>query len=182
MMASHPDAANPARGARLSRLGILAAVAVAVYIFESLVPMPLPWARLGLSNVVVTVALFAYGVGDAFVVNLARIVAGNLVLGLLLSPAFVFSAAGSFSALAVMAVVRRRLVPPLSVVGTSCLGAVANNAAQVAVFSAAFAPTAAVRGLLGVFVMLGVGVGFATGVIAAAVIRKVGLARISSVS
>jgi heptaprenyl diphosphate synthase len=103
---------------------VLAATAVAVYVFESIVPVPLPWARLGLSNVVVTITLFGYGLKEAFLVNLVRIVAGNLVLGLILSPAFLFSAAGSMSALLVMAVARWKLVPPLSVVGTSCLGAV----------------------------------------------------------
>jgi heptaprenyl diphosphate synthase len=181
MMGSHPDRKKIVGAAAASRLGVLAAVGVAVYVFESLVPMPLPWARLGLSNVIVTVALFAYGVKDAFLVNLVRIVAGNLILGLVLSPAFIFSVAGSFSALAVMAAVKWRLVPPLSVVGTSCLGAVASNVAQVLVFSAAFAPSAAVRGLVGAFILLGVVVGLLTGFVAAAVLRKVGLAGVSGV-
>jgi len=162
-------------------MGLLAAVAIAVYVFESLLPMPLPWARLGLSNVVVTIVLFANGLGDALLVNLVRIVAGNLALGLLLSPAFIFSVAGSFSALAVMAIARWRLIPPLSIVGVSCLGAVANNVVQVLVFSAAFAPSEALRGLVGAFILLGVVVGLATGAVAAVVLRKLGLARFRGV-
>jgi heptaprenyl diphosphate synthase len=180
-MASHPDHDEHVAAATVSRLGVLAAVAVAVYVFESLVPMPLPWARLGLSNVIVTVALFAYGVKDAFIVNLVRILAGNLVLGLVLSPAFILSVAGSFSALAVMAAVKRRLVPPLSVVGASCLGAVANNVAQVLVFSLAFTSRAAVGSLVGAFILLGVVVGLVTGCVAAAILRKLDLARFSGV-
>jgi len=180
-MALHPDRNKLVGAAAVSRLGFLAAVAVAVYVFEGLVPMPLPWARLGLSNVIVTVALFAYGVKDAVIVNLVRIVAGNLALGLVLSPAFIFSLAGSFSALAVMSLVKWRLVPPLSVVGASCLGAVTNNVAQVLVFSALFAPSAALRSLAGAFILLGVVVGLVTGFAAAAILRKVSLARFSGV-
>ena len=76
--------------AHLSRLGLLAAAAVAAYVFESLLPSPVPWARIGLSNVFVVTALFAFGTSDAFLVNLVRVIAGNLLMGFIFSPAFVF--------------------------------------------------------------------------------------------
>jgi len=165
---------------RVSRLGLLAACAVAVYVFEALVPMPVPWARIGLSNVVIVVSLFAYGFESALIVNLVRIVAGNLLLGLVASPAFLFSAAGSTAGLLAMGAVRWKLVPPLSIVGTSMIGAVANNAVQIWIFSAMFSASAARSSLVGVFVLLGAGVGCVTGIIAARVIDKVGLARYSA--
>jgi len=176
MTASHPDRGRPARAALLARLGLLSACAVAVYVFEGLMPMPIPWARLGLSNVVIVVSLFGYGLGDALIVNLVRIVAGNLLLGMLFSPAFVFSLVGSVSALAAMAAARWKLVPPLSVVGTSLIGAVTNNVVQVVLFTAMFSASGAAPSLLGGFILLGVGVGLATGVIAARILDKVALA------
>lgn len=187
MTASLPEAARvtgrgPAsRAVGVARLGVLAACAVAVYVFEALLPMPVPWARVGLSNVVIVVCLFAYGFESALIVNLVRIVVGNLLLGLVASPAFLFSAAGSTAALLAMGVVRWKMVPPLSVVGTSIVGAVANNAVQVWIFSAMFSASAAGAGLIGVFILLGLGVGSLTGVLAARVIDKVGLARYGSV-
>lgn len=181
MTASRPDlrtgAVGPSRSALSARLGLLAACAVAVYVFEGLLPMPLPWARLGLSNVVVVVALFAYGARFAFALNAVRIVAGNLLLGIVMSPAFVFSALGSNAALIVMAAVRRRFVPPFSVVGASMLGAVANNATQVLVFIGLFSASPIGGRLLGTFILLGLGVGCLAGVVAARVACKVGLAR-----
>jgi len=180
MTASRPEAGVsrclPGRGAQLARLGLLAAAAVAAYVFEGALPTPLPWARLGISNVVVVVVLFTQGLGAAFAVNLVRIVAGNLLVGMLAGPAFIFSAAGSTAALLVMAGLRKTLVPPLSIVGTSVAGAAANNAVQVGVFAGLFAPTAPVANLLGVFLLLGLGVGLATGLAAAAIAPKVGLA------
>ena len=183
MTASLPEAAGatrrgPASGAgRVARLGVLAACAVAVYVFEALLPRPVPWARVGLSNVVILVCLFAFGFESALIVNLVRIVAGNVLLGLVASPAFLFSAAGSTAALLAMGAVRWKLVPPLSVVGTSVIGAVVNNAVQVWIISSMFSASAAGAGLIGVFVLLGLGVGCVTGVLAARVIDKVGLAR-----
>jgi heptaprenyl diphosphate synthase len=163
-----------------ARLGLLAACAVAVYVFEGLVPMPLPWARLGLSNIVVVVALFGYGFGFAFAANAVRIVAGNLLLGIVMSPAFIFSALGSTAALVVMAGVRWRLVPPFSIVGVSMLGAVVNNATQVVVFTALFSASPIAGRLLGSFILLGLVVGCVTGAVAARIIDKVGLARFSA--
>jgi heptaprenyl diphosphate synthase len=186
MMQSRPEAAGnggaererkaPARVHTLARLGLLAAAAVAAYVFEAMLPAPLPWARLGLSNIVVVLVLFGQGLGAAFAVNLVRIVAGNLLTGMLLGPAFVFSAAGSTAALLVMAGLRRSLVPPLSIAGASLAGAVTNNVVQVAVFGALFAPSGATRHLLGLMVLAGVAVGLVTGLAAAAMVDKVGLA------
>jgi heptaprenyl diphosphate synthase len=165
----------------LSRLGVLSACAVAVYIFESLIPSPFPWAKIGLSNTLVVVALFGLGLRDALTVNITRVVAGNLILGLIGSPAFLFSLLGSTSALMVMALARWKMVPPLSVVGTSCLGAVVNNAVQASLFTVLLSWSGIVRNLIGGFILLGVGVGFVTGLIASGILKKVVLDRIGPV-
>jgi heptaprenyl diphosphate synthase len=159
----------------LSRLGLLSAAAVAAYVFESLLPSPVPWARIGLSNVFVVVTLFALGARNALIVNLVRVIAGNFLMGFMFSPAFVFSLAGSTAALGVMALIRWRLVPPLSVIGTSCLGAAANNAVQVIVFTFLFTASGVARGLMGSFILLGTGVGLITGLVATAILSRVRL-------
>jgi len=165
----------------LSRLGLLGAAAVAAYVFESLLPMPVPWARVGLSNVFVLVALFGMGFRGALAVNLVRILAGNLLLGILLSPASVLSLAGSTAALVVMTGARHGLVPPLSVVGTSCLGASTNNVVQAMLFTSLLSGSGLMPGLIGVFLLLGVAVGLVTGFIAAGILSKVSLESSESV-
>jgi heptaprenyl diphosphate synthase len=162
---------------RLARLGLLAAGAVAADVFESLLPVPLPWARIGLSNVFVLIALFGFGLRDAFLVALVRVVAGNLVMGILLSPAFLLSFGGSMTALAVMGLARWKFVPPLSIVGTSCLGAAVNNIVQLLLFVVLLSWSRVAGSMLGAFILLGVGVGLVTGLIAARVLGKVVLAR-----
>jgi heptaprenyl diphosphate synthase len=160
---------------------LLAAGAVAAYVFESLLPMPLPWARIGLSNVFVVIALFGFGFREAFLVNLARVLAGNLLLGILFSPAFLFSFAGSMCALISMALVRWKLVPPLSVIGTSCIGAVASNVIQVLLFTTVLSWSGIASSLLGGFILMGVGVGSVTGLIASRILGKVVVERTGAV-
>jgi heptaprenyl diphosphate synthase len=172
MTVSRPERV-PVNARHLSRLGLLAASAVAAYVFETLLPSPVPWARIGLSNVFVVTTLFAFGLKDAFIVNLIRVLAGNFLVGFMFSPAFIFSLAGSTSALMVMALVRWRSVPPLSVVGTSCLGATSNNIIQVGLFTFLFSASGLPGHLLGGFVLLGTGVGFFTGLVAAGILNKV---------
>jgi heptaprenyl diphosphate synthase len=167
---------------RLSRIGVLSAAAVAAYVFEAMLPSPLPFARVGVSNVFVVIALFGFDVRDALLVNLVRVLAGSLLLGLTLSPAFALSLAGSMSALGVMALIRWKAVPPFSVVGASCAGAATNNLVQVALFTAILAQWPVPAGLAGAFLLLGVGVGFLTGLLAAVILRKVVLERLGGVN
>ena len=77
--------------------------------------------------------------------------------------------------MAVMALLKWRLVPPRSVVGTSCLGAAVNNVVQVIVFTLLFSAAGVARGLMGGFLLLGTGVGFFTGLVAMAILSKVRL-------
>jgi heptaprenyl diphosphate synthase len=174
-MTASPPERTLSGAARLSRLGILAAAAVAAYVFESLLPSPVPWARIGLSNVFVVVALFGFGARDALLVNLVRVIAGNFLMGFIFSPAFIFSLAGSTAALGLMALLKWRLWPRLSVVGISCVGAVTNNVVQVTVFTLIFSSAGVARGLMGSFILLGNGVGFFTGMVAMAILSKVRL-------
>ncbi len=160
---------------RLSRIGILSACAVAAYVFEAFIPVPVPWARVGISNVVVVITLFGFGFGEALLVTLVRITAGQLLLGMMFSPSFMMALAGGAAALAVMSCVRRYAVPPLSVIGASVAGAVANNVVQIFVFAALLTSGAVPAGLMGTFIVLGAAVGFATGVLSAELLKKVRL-------
>jgi len=162
-------------GRVLSRLGGLAGGAVALYVFEAMLPSPMPWARIGLSNTFVLITLFAFGLRQALLVNLVRVIAGNLLLGIFFSPAFVLSFGGSFTAVFLMGFLWQRFVPPLSVIGVSCLGAVVNNTVQIVLFTLLLTRSIIAGPVLGGFVLLGVAVGVLTGFIAARIIEKLRL-------
>jgi len=159
----------------LSLIGLLSACGVGIYVFESLIPMPLPWLKVGLSNVAVVIALFAFGIRQALIVNFVRIVAGNLMLGLLLNPGLVLSASGSTASVIGMWLLKSRLIPPFSVVGASAIGGAISNVVQVIVFLMLFSSTLIIHNMLGIFLIAGATVGTITGTISANLIPKLRL-------
>ena len=72
---------------RLTTLALLTAAALMIYGLESLIPplVPVPGIKLGLANVVTLLALKRYGVRDAFLVLLARILLSAFFFGSLMS-------------------------------------------------------------------------------------------------
>ena len=118
---------------RVSFLGVLVALALALHVLEAQIPSPLPWVRPGLANVMTLIALLTYGWRAGLLVMLLRVVIGALLLGGLLSPAFALSLAGGLASTLVMAVMARgvwRLWSPLAV---SAAGAFAHGGAQALV-------------------------------------------------
>lgn len=117
--------------ATMTRLALLSAVGLILFVFEAHIPRPLPWMKLGLGNVASLLGLFWYGIRGAMAVTLVRLLLGPLLLGTLLTPAFLFSAGGGLASLGVMAVVYRYGSPAFSVIGISVWGALAHNMAQL---------------------------------------------------
>jgi len=50
---------------RLTRLGLLTAMALVLFLVEAALPRPLPWMKLGLGNAAVLAALLLFGAGPA---------------------------------------------------------------------------------------------------------------------
>ena len=118
---------------RVSLLGVLVALALALHVIEAQIPTPLPWVRPGLANLMTLVALLSLGWRAALLVTLLRVVIGSLLVGSFLGPGFLLSFAGgvaSTAAMALMAPGAWRLWSPLAV---SAAGAVAHGAAQILV-------------------------------------------------
>jgi heptaprenyl diphosphate synthase len=116
----------------ISRLSLLAAVGIALYVVEGYLPRPVPWTRLGFSNVVVLVALVAFGFREALAVGLLRIVLGSMLSGSLFSPAFLFSLSGGLVSISLMGVIHSQWKHLFGPVGISVFGALGHNVAQFA--------------------------------------------------
>ena len=81
------------RSARnVTGLGLLASLALILYILESVAPRPLPWMKLGLGNVAVLLALLVFGAASAAAVCLVKLGIGGLVSGGFAGPAFAIGA------------------------------------------------------------------------------------------
>jgi heptaprenyl diphosphate synthase len=123
---------------RLYYGAFLATLAIFLAIAESVIPKPLPWMRLGLSNAITLYAFTVLRPREVLLVVLSRVVAASFLLGSFLSIGFVLSLTGAVSSFCVMFLLYRSLRRWVSPVGVSVMGAVTSNGAQLAVVNALF--------------------------------------------
>lgn len=116
----------------LTFLAFLTATASVIYIVESLIfrMLPLPFLRLGLSNIVVLYLIWHKKIFSAIIVNLAKSIVGGIATFTLLSPTVILSLGGGFIAVLIMSL-GLLVRPRFSLIGISILGAVAHNLTQL---------------------------------------------------
>ena len=102
---------------------------------ESLVPLPVPvpGIRLGLANAVVLAALELFGLREAFLVSVVRIVLAGFLFGNL--SAVFYSLGGGLLSLAVMALLQKS--GKFGCLGISMAGGVSHNLGQLLIGSLA---------------------------------------------
>jgi heptaprenyl diphosphate synthase len=116
---------------KLVRLSLLIGLGLVLFLFESLIPRPLPWLKPGLAQIATLIALYTIGMNEAFIVAITRVFVGSLLLGSLFNPAFILSLGGSIAATVVMAFTFRFFTRFFSIFGISILGAVTHNLTQL---------------------------------------------------
>jgi len=169
-----PSPSDPAaRAARDDALVAgFTALAVAVQVLESAVPMPLPGVKPGLANLVVLIVLLRHGLRLAAWVAALRVLVGSLALGTFLTPGFALSVAGastSFGALALVHALGRGAVGPI---GYSAASALAHMAGQLALAAVLLVPPAALAPLVPALLGFATATGVAGGIIARTVLSR----------
>jgi len=123
---------------RLTHISLLVGLGLILFLFESLIPRPLPWVKPGLAHIATLLALFLIGNWAAFWVVLLRVIIGSLLLGSLFNPAFALALGGGIAATIVMIVSKRYFSQTFSIYGISILGAFIHNTVQLALANALF--------------------------------------------
>lgn len=113
------------------RIAILSAYALALHGFESLLPTPIPWLKLGLANIITLVALVLYGFRTALLVTLIRVVLASIFIGTFLGPAFILSTGGGLASAVAMGLTIKYFKRLFGTVGISLIGALFHNIAQL---------------------------------------------------
>lgn len=123
---------------RAALLGVLCALAAALSFLEGLLPaLPIPGAKLGLSNIVTMFALSEMGLPAALAVTLAKALFALFRGG----SAFLMSLSGGVLSTLVMAGPLRLWHSRMSFVGIGVAGATAHNAGQLFVAMALLSPS-----------------------------------------
>jgi len=120
------------------RIALLSAYALALHGFESLVPMPIPWLRVGLANIITLTTLILFGFRAAMMVTLVRVTLASLFIGSFLGPGFILSMGGGVLGTIAMGMVLSLLPRIFGPVGLSLIGAFFHNLAQLVLAYALF--------------------------------------------
>jgi len=129
MSISNLEPIYPSR--RITILALIVALGVVLHRFEALIPLPSPWIKLGLANVMTLVTLVFLGFRDALIVTLLRITLGSILWGTFLSPGFFLSLFGGIAATFTMAMVYYYRKNPFSLIGISICAAYAHTIAAI---------------------------------------------------
>ena len=108
---------------------VLVALAMVFSFIESQIPYPIPGAKLGLSNLIVLVALYRLSVKDAVGINLIRIVLVGFTFGNMFS--LVYSLAGGILSTAIMILMKK--TDKFKIVSVSIAGGITHNIGQILV-------------------------------------------------
>lgn len=157
---------------RVSFLGVLVALAVALHLLEAQIPAPLPWVRLGLGNVMTLVAVVTLGWRSGVTVAVVKVVVGSLLFGGLLNPAFVLALGGSLASALVMAAMAPGVWRFWSPLAASAAGALAHGAAQVLLVAALLVRSSEAFLLLPWVLLPALASGVATGLLANLVLLR----------
>lgn len=143
-------------------LSLLTALALVISLVEQMFPVPIgvPGAKLGLSNIIILTTLVVFGFKEAIVVAVLKSVLLMLITGSIVS--FWYSLAGAIASSLGMGLANRFFTPLFSLIGVSEIGAVSHNMGQLSVAMVIFS-NYKLYYYMPVLTLLGVATGFFVG-------------------
>lgn len=113
------------------RIGVFIAMAMIVGYIETLIPFSfgVPGIKLGLTNIVIVVALYSMNGKEAFIISMIRIVLVGFLFGNVWG--ILYSLSGGILSFLIMALLKR--THKFSLIGVSVVGGVFHNIGQVIV-------------------------------------------------
>lgn len=99
---SHPTQSELTQSSKMMTMAIMVALGVILHRMEALLPLPSPWIKLGLANLMTLVALVFLGFKEAVIVTFLRVVIGSILGGTFLGSTFFLSMVGGITAILIM--------------------------------------------------------------------------------
>ena len=162
---------RPVKGAgRITRLALLTAIALTIFLAEAQIPAltAVPGVKLGLANIVTVYTMFALGPGDALLVLSGRVFLGAVFSGQPMT--LIYSAAGGFLSWCVLCLLRK-LLTEKQIWLASPVAAIFHNLGQL-LAAAAVLRSWSVLAWLPYLVIAAVLAGLFTGMAAQALLRR----------
>jgi len=146
-------------------LYLVAFVLLALYfsLFETVIPKPFPWMKLGLANLATIIVLVKFGPKMAFEVLFLRILIQGMMIGTLFTPGFFISLISGVASTSIMCLLYN-LKNHISLVAISIVSALTHNIVQlIVVYFLLFRNTDIMGRSILIFVMIFLGIGVVSG-------------------
>ena len=155
---------------KLTALAITISFAMILSYVESRIPalVAIPGIKIGFANIAVIFALYKFGIKEAIIVSILRIILISLLFGSPIS--MIYSLAGGTLSLAAMAILKK--FTPLNEITVSVCGGVLHNVGQIGMASIMLSTNVVIYYLP--FLMIsGIIAGIAVGIAAGILIKRV---------
>lgn len=164
---------------KLTRLALLSAIALTIFMVESQIPplTPVPGIKLGLANIVTVFTVFAIGSKEAAMVLFVRIFLGAVFAGNFST--ILYSASGGFCAILVT-ILMKKLLNKKQLWVAGVLGAIAHSLGQMAA-AVAITATPGLLAYLPVMIAVSILTGAFTGLCAQFLVDRGNLWKITSI-
>jgi heptaprenyl diphosphate synthase len=157
---------------KLAKLSLLISIGLVLFVIESFIPLPVPFMKLGIANIVSIIALYIYGIKDSLIVTIFRIIIGSLIVGMFFNPLFFVAIGSGIMAVLVMGFVKLLFKDVFSPIGVSIGGAFAYNITQLLIYYFLIIKKLEIFNLIPFFFFLSPITGFLTGFVALIVLEK----------
>lgn len=156
------------KSSRVAFLGLFTAFAMILSFVESQIPtfVAIPGIKLGLPNIAIIMILYKFGIKEATVVSLLRVLLTSLLFGSVVS--MLYSIAGAVLSLFAMILLKKFL----AIVTVSVIGGVCHNIGQIAV-AIFVTSTSELMYYLPVLIISGVIAGIVIGLVSALAYKKI---------
>ena len=146
---------------------VLVALAMIFSWIEAQIPYPIPGAKLGLTNLVVLIALYRLSMGDAIGINIIRILLVGLTFGNMFS--LVYSITGGILSSLIMILMKKN--DKFHVITVSLAGGIVHNIGQILV-AVYVLETKAMVSYLPVLWITGMSAGIIVGILGSMVLKR----------
>lgn len=154
-------------------LSLFIAIASIIFTIENMIPTPIPWFRLGLSNIITLLALKWWGIKESIIIVILRVFLGGLLSGKLFNPLFIISLSGGIVSAVVMGIVMYYGEKIFSLIGISIIGASIKNLTQLFTAYLLFIRNMSIFSLIPMFMLISLITGTVIGIIAYLIDKKI---------
>jgi len=162
-------------------LYLVAFVLLALYfsLFETIIPKPFPWMKLGLANLATIIVLIKFGKKMAFEVLFLRIFIQGMMIGTLFTPGFFISLVSGVISTGAMCLLYN-FKKNISLVAISIFSALIHNIVQlIVVYFLLFRNTDIMGRSILIFIMIFLGIGVVSGGIVGVIASRLKLREVS---